>query len=192
MQPARTIVMPEQSATDAVQRATLLSRIVFGTAALALVLLSFGLIVTAVGVVVAAFTTAAPVDRALLDAVGYMVIGIAVFDVAKYLLEEEVVRTRELRSAAEARRSLTKFLSTIAIAVFLEALVGVFETAKDDIRLMIYPTLLLIAGVFMILGLGLYIRFSAQAEMQVGVQDERADAQREAADHRERRRPPAG
>lgn len=184
--------MPEHSTTDAVQRATLLSRIVFGTAALALVFLSFGLIIMAIGVVVAALTSAAPVDRALLDAVGYMVIGIAVFDVAKYLLEEEVVRTRELRSAAEARRSLTKFLSTIAIAVFLEALVGVFETAKDDIRLMLYPTLLLIAGVFMILGLGLYIRFSAQAEMQVGMQDERADAQRVAADHGERLRPPAG
>lgn len=177
--------MPEHTTTDAVHYSLLLSRIVFATAALALVLLSFGLLVTAVSVVVSSVVTDLPVGDALLDAVGYMVIAIAVFDVAKYLLEEEVVRTRELRSAAEARRSLTKFLSTIAIAVFLEALVGVFEAAKSDIRLMLYPTMLLVAGVFMILGLGLYIRFSAEAETQVGVQDERADAQRQAVDRGE-------
>jgi len=37
---------------------------------------------------------------ALLDTIGYVIIAIAVFDVAKYLLEEEVLRGRELRHAA--------------------------------------------------------------------------------------------
>lgn len=140
---------------------------------------------TAVGAIVSAATGGQSIAEALLDAVGYMVIAIAVFDVAKYLLEEEVVRVRDVRSAAEARRSLTKFLSTIAIAVFLEALVGVFEASKVDVRLMFYPTLLLVAGVFLILGLGVYIRLSAEAEAHVGPKDERADAEREAEDRRD-------
>jgi hypothetical protein len=171
--------MPQRRRQAAMHLTERFSRFVFGTAAAALMVLSFGLVLYGGSVVVAGSGSMTALGGALLDAVGYMVIAIAVFDVAKYLLEEEVVRARELRSAAEARRSLTKFLSTIAIAVFLEALVGVFEAGKDDIRLMIYPTLLLVAGVALILGLGLFIRFSAEAETQVGKEDERADARRE-------------
>ena len=94
-------------------------------------------------------------------AVGYTIISIAVFDVAKYLLEEEAIRAREMRHAGEARRSLTKFISTIAIAVFLEALVSVFEAAKQDMRMMLYPTLLLFGGISLVVGLGVYQRLSA-------------------------------
>jgi hypothetical protein len=104
----------------------------------------------------------------LLDAVGYVVIAIAVFDVAKYLLEEEVVRGRELRHAGEARRSLTKFLSTISIAVFLEALVMVFQAGKERVSDMVYPTLLLLAGAAMVLALGVFQRLSATVERQTG------------------------
>lgn len=100
----------------------------------------------------------------LLEAVGYVVVAIAVFDVAKYLLEEEVLRGRELRDAAEARRSLTKFVSTIAIAVLLEALVLVFQVGKKQVSDMLYPTLLLVAGILLIVGLGVFQRLSVTAE----------------------------
>lgn len=101
----------------------------------------------------------------LLAAVGYTIIAIAVFDVGKYLLEEEAIRGREMRQAGEARRSMTKFVSTIAIAVFLEALVSVFAASKsEDLSQMIYPTLLLVAGVALIVGLGVYQRLSAAVE----------------------------
>lgn len=102
----------------------------------------------------------------LLDAVGYVVIAIAVFDVAKYLLEEEVLRDGDLRDAAEARRSLTKFISVIAIAILLEALVMVFQVGKKQVSDMIYPTLLLLAGILMIVGLGVFQRLSVAAEGQ--------------------------
>ena len=100
----------------------------------------------------------------LLDAVGYVVIAIAVFDVAKYLLEEEVLRDGDLRDAAEARRSLTKFVSVIAIAILLEALVMVFQVGKKQVSDMIYPTLLLFSGILMIVGLGVFQRLSVTAE----------------------------
>ena len=59
---------------------------------------------------------------------------VAVFDVGKYLLEEEAIRAREMRRAAEARRSMTKFVSTIVIAVLLEALVAVFEAGMESAK----------------------------------------------------------
>ena len=67
---------------------------------------------------------------------------------------------------------MTKFISTIAIAVFLESLVAVFEASKADMALMLYPTLLLLAGVALIVGLGAYQRLSVAAEKEVATTPE--------------------
>jgi len=102
---------------------------------------------------------------ALLDAIGLIVIAMAVFDVSKFLLEEEVLRDRELASPSEARETLTKFLVIISIAVCLEALVFIFNSAKTDITMLIYPTFLLIAAVLLVIGLGVYQKLSRQVEV---------------------------
>ena len=146
----------------------LISNAVFIVASIILMLLATALI--AYGgyqVFESAFAPEHAIASALLDAVGYVIIAIAVFDVAKYLLEEEVLRDRELRNATEARRSLTKFISTIAIAVFLEALVLVFQVSKKQVSDMIYPTLLLLTGIALIVGLGVFQKLSMSVENQV-------------------------
>ena len=144
------------------------SRAVFGVASVALMLLALALILFGGYQVFEAATGRDPdVGKSVLDAVGYVIISIAVFDVAKYLLEEEVIQSRELRNASEARRSMTKFVTTIAIAVFLEALVLVFQTSKTDIEKILYPTLLLVAGTLLIVGLGVFQRLSASVETQI-------------------------
>jgi len=100
----------------------------------------------------------------ILSAIGYVVIAMAVFDLAKYFIEEEVIRGRELREAAEARRSLTKFVSTIAIAVFIEGLVITFQASKDDLPTMLYPTALLLTAILIVVGLGVFQHLSATVE----------------------------
>ena len=173
---------------------TLLTRIVFGGASLLLLLLlALGLVWLGLG---DAWEAIRSPDQsgadAILDVLGYVIVAIAVFDVAKYLFEAAVRRGSERRSAAEARRSLTKFLSTIVIAVFLEALVVVFKTAREDVSQLIYPTALLVAAVVVLVGLGVYQRFSAAVEQKVGAEDEAADREDAARDHRPARRKPAG
>ena len=103
----------------------------------------------------------------LLSAIGYVVIAMAVFDLAKYFIEEEVIRGREMRTAAEARRSLTKFISTIVIAIFIEGLVTVFQASKDNLPDMLYPTALLLTAIVIVVGLGAYQRLSADVEAKV-------------------------
>jgi putative Mn2+ efflux pump MntP len=103
----------------------------------------------------------------ILAAIGYVVIAMAVFDLAKYFIEEEVIRGRELREAAEARRSLTKFVSTIAIAVFIEGLVITFQASKDDLPTMLYPTALLLTAILIVVGLGVFQRLSAEVEKKL-------------------------
>ncbi len=70
-------------------------------------------------------------------------------------------------------------MSTISIAVFLEALVVVFQTSKGgNLALMLFPTLLLFGGVAMVVGLGVYQRLSASAEREVRSSPEAAAEER--------------
>ena len=145
-----------------------ISRAVFIVASVILMLLATGLIAHgAYQAVMSLFAPEHAIAAALLDAVGYVIVAVAIFGVAKYLLEEEVLQAREMRNATEARRSLTKFISTIAIAVFLEALVMVFQVGKQRVSDMIYPTLLLLTGIILIVGLGVFQRLSLSVEQQV-------------------------
>ena len=150
----------------------MLSRIAFGTASLVLMAMSLALVIYGTVEVVAGISKSwSDAGDALLGAIGYVVISLAVFDVAKYFIEEEVIRSREMRQMAEARRSLTKFISTIAIAVFIEGLVTVFRVSKQDVERMLYPTALLLTAIVIVVGLGLFQHLSAEVEQKVEAKD---------------------
>jgi hypothetical protein len=112
---------------------------------------------------------------AALDGIGAIVVGIAVVDVAGYLLDEEVDRERELRSSREARASLTKFLTIVTIAITLEALVAVFKSARDAIPDLIYPAALFSSAVLAVVGLGAHQWLSRASERLVPPDDRRAE-----------------
>ena len=145
-----------------------LSRFAFASASLVLMAMSIALVLYgAVEVALGGGGSWGDAGGTLLSAIGYVVIAMAVFDVAKYFIEEEVIRGRELREAAEARRSLTKFVSTIAIAVFIEGLVIVFQASKDDLPTMLFPTALLLTATLIVVGLGVFQRLSAEVEDKI-------------------------
>ena len=85
------------------------------------------------------------------------------------------MRSRDCRPS-EARRSLTKFVSTISIAVFLEGLVTVFRVSQESVPLLLYPAAIMITGTILILGLGLYQRMSVVVEREVEQKDRRSSA----------------
>jgi hypothetical protein len=154
------------------------SRGVFGIASVVLMLIALALSVYSAGLILLALRSPwAEAGPGLLESIGYVVIAMAVFDVAKYFVEEEVIRGREMRLASEARRSLTKFVSTIAIAVFIEGLVLVFRQSGQDIAMILYPAAILLMGIVIILGLGVYQRLSADVEGQVDDKDRAQDKQ---------------
>jgi hypothetical protein len=145
-----------------------LSCLAFASASLVLMALSFALVIYGVvDVASVGISSWKSTGGSILAAIGYVVIAMAVFDVAKYFIEEEVIRSRELREASEARRSLTKFVSTIAIAVFIEGLVITFQASKDDLPTMLYPTALLLTAILIVVGLGVFQRLSAEVEKKL-------------------------
>jgi hypothetical protein len=165
-----------KSAVDATAAMDVVSRAVFGLASLVLMAIAVTLSIYSAYLIVAAFAKGwAEAGEGLLGAIGYVVIAVAVFDVAKYFVEEEVIRGREMRIASEARRSLTKFVSTIVIAVFIEGLVMVFREGGKDVGRVLYPAVILLMGILIILGLGVYQRLSATVEAEVDEKDKAAD-----------------
>ncbi|KFL90791.1 hypothetical protein AmDm5_0739 [Acetobacter malorum] len=105
-------------------------------------------------------------QKAVVHAISYVVISMAVFDVAKYFMEEEVILSRGKQTLGEARTSLTKFITSIIIAVFVEGLVGIFETNKENPVTILYPASLLLVATGIVLALGIYQRLSVTAERE--------------------------
>ena len=104
----------------------------------------------------------------MLQAVGAVIIAVAILDVAKYMIEEEVFRSKELRSPKEARETLTKIMVIVSIAISIEALIYIFKAGTEDIKLLVYPALLIVSAVLLIVGLGVFQKLSITAESLEG------------------------
>jgi hypothetical protein len=100
----------------------------------------------------------------LLDSVGAIVISIAVLDLSKYLIEEEVYRNKELRSPDEARKTVTKLFVITSIAAGMEGLVYIFKAGNKDLTLLVYPALLILLSSISIVCLGIYQKLSISVE----------------------------
>lgn len=143
----------------------ILSRLLFAVAGVALVALACTLVALAVADVL---WPKSSLQDAVLGAIGFVIIAIAVFDVAKYLIEEEVVREREMRQAGETRQSLTRFVSTILIATLLEAVLSTFKAVREAPSDLVYAVLLTFAGIGLLVALGVFGRLSAIVEHDTG------------------------
>jgi phage-related holin len=139
----------------------------YALAALMLVAIAFGLGGFAVAEIWQALPDAGRFNDRLWSGLARIIIAMAILDVGKYLLEEEVLRDRELRSAAEARKTLTKFMVIVCIAVSLDALVNLTRVQSvDDLPALVYPCGLLLVAVLAMVGLGVYQRLSRDIEQK--------------------------
>jgi hypothetical protein len=146
------------------QRFDFFNKIIYLAIALVLMLLAVGLVVMATWTLVARTVAGESDTFHLLHSVGLIIVSVAIFDVGKFLFEEEVVHDRELRSIREARRSLTKFMAIIIVAMSLEALVLVFETKQEQVSSLLYPSALMGSAVLALVGLGVFQWLSSKAD----------------------------
>ena len=100
----------------------------------------------------------------MLQSVGAIIISAAIIDVAQYMMDEEVFKNKELRDPAEARRTITKIIVIITIAVSIEGLVFIFKAGREDLTLLLYPALLIVVSAVLIVALGVYQKLSATIE----------------------------
>ena len=93
-----------------------------------------------------------------------LTLSIAIFDLAKTILEQEVFFKSYSKNSKVETKILTKFLTTIIIALSIEALIVVFKIAINDYDQMI-NAFYLIAGISLILiSLTIFIYYSTKKQ----------------------------
>jgi len=86
-----------------------------------------------------------------------LTLGLAIFDLAKTIIEQEVVFKKHSNARNNDSRMLTKFSTTIIVALLIESLMVVFKLAFHDSENMI-QSLYLIGGVsLLITSLGFFV-----------------------------------
>jgi len=143
------------------------SKAILTLASLAMCAVSVALVLSSLWTAGAAFSTMPAIQSELLKSVSLVVISVAIIDVAKYILEEEVLRDRELREPAEAREAITKFIVVIALVIAIESIVFIFNLGHSEPQGLIFPSMLLLVFVVMIVGLGVYQKLSLAGEQQL-------------------------
>jgi hypothetical protein len=154
-----------------------LARLLFVLVALALFTLALSLVVSGGWQLVRGAVSGEIAIYNLMNGVGVLIVSLAIADVAKFVVEENLVRDRELRSPAEALRSMTKFMTIIIIALSLEAIVGIFEAGREkNFDQLVYPTFVMLAAIVALVGLGAFQFLSRRSQREAAFGSDDADA----------------
>jgi len=94
----------------------------------------------------------------------FLTLALAVFDLGKTMLEEEVLMHKDIFRHSSTRRTIRRFMAAILIAVSIEALLLMFKAALGDGHLLLQAVWMMMAAVALLIGLGLYIFLDAKAE----------------------------
>ena len=141
-------------------------------AAMVLIIMSLLIMAWAVYEVFASIPMKGEFIPRMLQSVGAIVISAAIIDVAQYMIEEDVFTSKQLRDPKEARRTLTKIIVIITIAVSIEGLVYIFKAGTENMALLVYPAWLLFVSAILIVSLGIYQKLSAAIEKEEATKEE--------------------
>ncbi len=89
-----------------------------------------------------------------------LTLGLAIFDLAKTILEQEVVFKSYSKNSKSEYKVLIKFSITIIIALLIESLMVVFKIAIDNYEQMIHAVYLIGGVSLLIVALGIFIYFT--------------------------------
>ncbi len=142
-----------------------LSNFGYIAACIVLYLIALCILITSVYGIIRDMTSGSYTVYKLLDEVGLIVFSMAVIDVGKYLMLEEVIRKgKSEKPPKETRKTLTKFAIIIATALSLEGLVLTIEVAKQDITQIVYPVMVLLTATLFIVAIGIYQMLNSRSE----------------------------
>ncbi len=89
-----------------------------------------------------------------------LTLSLAIFDLAKTLIEEEILGRHKEQNISGPHKTMVKFLGSIIIALSIEALMLVFKFAITDPPKLIYATYIIGGVALLIVCLAVYIKFT--------------------------------
>lgn len=95
----------------------------------------------------------------------YLTLALAIFDLGKTTLEEEVLLYKDILRHSSTRRTITRFIAVIIIAVSIEALLMIFKAAlHGGGEQLVAAVWIIIATALLLVSLGVYVYLGSQAE----------------------------
>jgi len=89
-------------------------------------------------------------------------LGLAIFDLGKTILEEEVLLHKDIHHTGSTRRTISRFMSAIVIAVSIESLLLMFKSLLGDATHLNSAVFMLFAAVALLVGLGAYLKLTSE------------------------------
>ena len=94
----------------------------------------------------------------------FLTLALAIFDLGKTILEEEVLMHKDIFRHSSTRRTITRFIAAILIAVSIEALLLMFKAALGVDGNILSAVWMMMTAVGLLVGLGIYVYLGAKAE----------------------------
>ena len=94
----------------------------------------------------------------------FLTLALAIFDLGKTILEEEVLMHKDIFRHSSTRRTITRFIAAILIAVSIEALLLMFKSVLGSPEYLANAVAMMAAAVALLVGLGIYVYLGAKAE----------------------------
>ena len=94
----------------------------------------------------------------------FLTLALAIFDLGKTIIEEEVLMHKDIFRHSSTRRTITRFIAAILIAVSIEALLLMFKSALGDGAYLQDAVWMMFSAIGLLVGLGLYVYLGARAE----------------------------
>ncbi|MBL4711860.1 MAG: general glycosylation pathway protein [Gammaproteobacteria bacterium] len=94
----------------------------------------------------------------------FLTLALAIFDLGKTTIEEEVLMHKDIFRHSSTRRTITRFIAAILIAVSIEALLLMFKSALGNGENIQAAVWMMFSAVGLLVGLGIYVYLGARAE----------------------------
>ncbi|HKL78723.1 MAG TPA: general glycosylation pathway protein [Gammaproteobacteria bacterium] len=95
----------------------------------------------------------------------FLTLSLAIFDLAKTILEEEVLTHKDIFRHSSTRRTITRFIAAILIAVSIESLLLMFKAALGTGEGLLPAVAMMLTVVGLLIGLGVYVYLGSRAEV---------------------------
>ena len=95
----------------------------------------------------------------------FLTLALAVFDLGKTTLEEEVLMHKDIFRHSSTRRTITRFIAAILIAVSIESLLLMFKSVLGSPQYLNNAVAMMATAIGLLVGLGIYVYLGAKAEL---------------------------
>ena len=94
----------------------------------------------------------------------FITLALAIFDLGKTTLEEEVLMKKDIFRHSSTRRTITRFIAAILIAVSIESLLLMFKSVLESPQHLSSAVAMMMTAIGLLIALGIYVYLGARAE----------------------------